>query len=107
MPPVLIRRQCNNPKCRKWYDVPAWRVRQGRSLYCNRLCGWNAQAKFKWFVCLQCAASFRRPRSVYRKQACKFCSWWCYTKFRLRVKLDEDWRTTPFEERDWFPMKPE
>ena len=95
--PELVRRQCANPRCRRWYDARAWRIRQGQNLYCGRQCAHNAQAKFKWFVCLQCGLHFRRARAIYRRRPCKFCSQWCYEKHRLGVELDEDWRTFPLD----------
>lgn len=93
----IVRRQCANPLCRKWFDVPMRLVRKGEGKYCHRQCGWQSRAKFKWYVCLQCGIHFRRARHQTRTREPKFCSWWCYTKHRLKVKLDEDWHTFPLD----------
>ena len=93
----IIRRQCNNPRCWNWYDVPARLVRQGRGLYCHRQCAWNSQSKFKWYVCLQCGAQFRRTRRATHGRKPKFCCPPCYRRHRKGIKIDEDWRTFPLD----------
>ncbi len=93
----IVTRQCANPRCRKWFDVPMRLVRKGEGKYCHRQCGWNVQAKSKWFVCEQCGCEFRRARRVYRKHKPKFCSQSCYQRHRRGVKTDEDWRTFPLD----------
>ena len=96
-PAEIVRRQCANPHCRKWFDVPMRLVRAGRGRYCHRRCGWNSQAKFKWFVCLQCGREFRREKRIYRKRKPRFCCAACYQRHRKGIKIAEDWRTFPLD----------
>lgn len=91
----VIRRQCDNPRCRKWYDVLARLVRQGRGLHCHPACSRNHLTRFKWYVCLQCGLSFRRTRHQTRARKPKFCCALCYNHHRAVVQVDSDWRAFP------------
>lgn len=84
---------CKNPKCGKPYWALAWRVRQGRGLYCRPQCARSHQRKEGWFVCLQCGVQFYRALQGYKKPP-KFCCRACYLRHARGVQSYEDWRKT-------------
>lgn len=89
---ALVPMKCKNPRCGKQYFALAWRVKQGRGLYCHRQCAWTHRRKEGWYVCKQCGIQFYRALQGYRKIP-KFCSRACYLRSAKRVKSVADWRT--------------
>lgn len=84
---------CKNPKCGKTYWALAWRVKQGRGLYCHRQCGWSHRRREGWYVCQQCHVQFYRVLRGYRKPP-KFHNRDCYLRNVKGIQTLEDWRTT-------------